>query len=511
MRKRTEGSGLLEKNPLYMLSEKDELHTTINKKLSRSIIRLYVATLCVLLAGTFCALSLSWRITLDGIESNLVRTANFSNFLIETALINSSKTLTTTRGKLELALSKKDFSHASIHQILAESVKASNLYKEPDGLGVLIFADSDGIVFARSDENLSEVIDVSDRFYFRDLRNSPAKKNTVGPMVNARTTDEWAFHMAQPIINERGQFLGVIAQQLNNQSISKELIKYADINNDSEIITGLPNQPASFKFPKWSLNESYLENDRFLTGVAVSPVMGLVSEVALPKSDFKKYFFAKNISVIIFSLAGWALITAFFLYLYKLTKKLIRAEIFSMRDVLTGLYNRRSLDDRLPVYMKASARSQTPLSVLFIDIDHFRVFNERFGHEVGDKALQAVASALAEVCQRPSDFICRWGGEEFVAVLPSTNLSGAEKIANDMLQAVRRLRLEISDGRTAQITISIGATTETLSVYSINCDLIEQADIAMRMAKAQGRNRCISYSSPIVNKEHKDHSVISSA
>ena len=139
--------------------------------------------------------------------------------------------------------------------------------------------------------------------------------------------------------------------------------------------------------------------------------------------------------------------------------------------------------------LRDGMREQSCLSVLFIDIDHFRLFNERYGHESGDVALQAVASALSGVCQRPLDFICRWGGEEFEAVLPHTNEEAACKLANDMLQAVRALKLHVPQHSPPQISVSIGRTSATITADTLEEDLVGAADQAMMQAKLAGRNR----------------------
>jgi diguanylate cyclase (GGDEF)-like protein len=180
-----------------------------------------------------------------------------------------------------------------------------------------------------------------------------------------------------------------------------------------------------------------------------------------------------------------------FFYLYKLSHQLINAQTDSRQDTLTHLYNRRALDEQLPLLLRQSQREQSPLSVLFIDIDHFRLLNERYGHESGDVALQAVAKALASVCQRPRDFICRWGGEEFVAVLPHTDVQAAEELAQRMLQTVRDLHLQVAGHSPPKLTVSIGHISTTVTPRNQDKDLIGAADQAMLLAKHRGRNQSV--------------------
>ena len=158
----------------------------------------------------------------------------------------------------------------------------------------------------------------------------------------------------------------------------------------------------------------------------------------------------------------------------------------SITDSLTGLKNRRTLVDRLDEEMALASRSDTPLSVAMIDVDHFKAYNDEHGHAAGDVALATVARLVREQC-RVADFAARYGGEEFAVVLPNTDAEGAAVLAERFRRAVEGADL---DGHS--LTISVGiATTST----SISDDLIGAADRAMYMAKDQGRNRVVAATS----------------
>jgi diguanylate cyclase (GGDEF)-like protein len=202
-------------------------------------------------------------------------------------------------------------------------------------------------------------------------------------------------------------------------------------------------------------------------------------------------FLKGNLFLLAYACTGVSIVSAMFFYLYKLSHQLINAQTDSRQDTLTHLYNRRALDEQLPLLLRQSQREQSPLSVLFIDIDHFRLLNERYGHESGDVALQAVAKALASVCQRPRDFICRWGGEEFVAVLPHTDVQAAEELAQRMLQTVRDLHLQVAGHSPPKLTVSIGHISTTVTPRNQDKDLIGAADQAMLLAKHRGRNQSV--------------------
>ena len=155
----------------------------------------------------------------------------------------------------------------------------------------------------------------------------------------------------------------------------------------------------------------------------------------------------------------------------------------AITDALTGLYNRRWLDQRLPRLIARHQRAQRPLSLLAIDIDHFKHFNDDFGHATGDLVLAAVARTVLEQL-RPSDLAARYGGEEFFVVLPDTSLEGA-------LVAAERVRARIAAARPNGVeratTVSIGIAE--LMPSEDASSLQSRADKMLYLAKAKGRNR----------------------
>jgi diguanylate cyclase (GGDEF)-like protein len=226
-----------------------------------------------------------------------------------------------------------------------------------------------------------------------------------------------------------------------------------------------------------------------LVGFARSSNFGLITFSTLPISQMLGGFLNENMELFLYVLIGTLIILVIFYQVHKMSIALLSAQDSALHDPLTLLHNRRALDENLPLLLRESMRSQQPVSVLFIDIDFFRRFNENHGHETGDVALVAVAQSLAACCRRPLDLMCRWGGEEFVAVLPQTNAFAAEKIALDMLSAVRSIHLNLPVQADAHITVSVGCVTTTVSKLNQTDDLIDMADKAMQTAKSRGRNQ----------------------
>ena len=159
-------------------------------------------------------------------------------------------------------------------------------------------------------------------------------------------------------------------------------------------------------------------------------------------------------------------------------------------DALTGIYNRWFLDENMPRIIKSLARSGGTVSVMMVDIDCFKKYNDTYGHPEGDSCLKAVVGAIAKTLLRPDDFVARYGGEEFAIVLVNTDESGARYIAGKILRNVRALQIPHKNSEAAEcVTVSIGATTGKPESDHNADDYIKQADKALYQSKQNGRNR----------------------
>jgi diguanylate cyclase (GGDEF)-like protein len=173
----------------------------------------------------------------------------------------------------------------------------------------------------------------------------------------------------------------------------------------------------------------------------------------------------------------------------------------SRQDPLTGTANRRQFDATLKTELLLARRSRSPLSLLLVDIDHFKVLNDSFGHLRGDESLVVVGQAMRSALRRPSDLLARYGGEEFAVILPETNAHGAIRIAEAIRTAVAGLEISnpVSDTE-AGLTISVGVATTGAAFWlehesgegATPANLIASADQALYRAKALGRNQCVS-------------------
>ena len=163
---------------------------------------------------------------------------------------------------------------------------------------------------------------------------------------------------------------------------------------------------------------------------------------------------------------------------------------------LTDLANRRQFDTTLEQEWQRAIRSELPLSLLFADIDYFKRYNDSYGHQAGDDCLKKVADSLQKTVHRPSDLVSRYGGEEFVIILPDTTSEGALAVAEKMLKHIDDLKIPHKNSDSADhVTLSIGVATLCPEEGSSPNELIEAADRVLYKAKDNGRN-CIEVARP---------------
>ena len=167
-------------------------------------------------------------------------------------------------------------------------------------------------------------------------------------------------------------------------------------------------------------------------------------------------------------------------------------ERLSLTDQLTGIPNRRSFDRRLNLEWARAIRDKTFLSFLMIDIDNFKNYNDTYGHQQGDVALRTMSEILTQSLKRRSDFIARWGGEEFSVLLSNTTLEGTLDVAEEIRACVEDSVIPCSDGSTTKITISIGVNALIPTQDSVLEIFIAGADEALYTAKKSGRNKVIA-------------------
>lgn len=173
-----------------------------------------------------------------------------------------------------------------------------------------------------------------------------------------------------------------------------------------------------------------------------------------------------------------------------LKRKYDLLENLAALDGLTEIPNRRRFDDALEHEWRRTQRTGRPLTVIMMDIDFFKNYNDRYGHMAGDECLRMVAQSLSRIVNRPGDLVARFGGEEFVALLPDTGPQAARHLAESMREGVAGLNIPHAASSVAEhVTLSLGAATRVPILDLTPASLVEEADRLLYQAKQEGRNR----------------------
>lgn len=222
--------------------------------------------------------------------------------------------------------------------------------------------------------------------------------------------------------------------------------------------------------------ESHLGHDHSLLELIYSDYLYSFSSEALPWS-------------IAFGIIGALLVNhiGHIMHIYYKVRDL------SNRDGLTGIPNRRYFAETLERLWKQAARLSKPVSIIMCDIDHFKAYNDTYGHLKGDECLKLVAENLSKALKRPLDIVSRYGGEEFIVVLPDTSIKGATHIAEILRKKIESLKImHKTSSVTDVVTISLGVASTIPSHKSSYEELILAADNALYEAKENGRNRVVT-------------------
>lgn len=297
--------------------------------------------------------------------------------------------------------------------------------------------------------------------------------------------------------------------------------------NDGAILMEYPPQTANLGH---SLEHSALFQvfstapDGFVTGV--SPFdrvrrlrafrhlddLPLVLTVAVSVDDMYWGWREKAWVMVIYTLllSGATVVLSFFLVRELKRRQSLESELqrLARTDSLTQLGNRRLFDEALKREWDRAVRLHKPLSLMMLDIDWFKKYNDLYGHPAGDVALRAVAACIARGIHRPTDICARYGGEEFTVVLPETNLSGAFHVAEKMRLAVERMGMKHEDSDLGIVTVSIGLATLVPAPQQDAKMLVDSADEAMYWAKQAGRNRVLAHQDPAGGKKEQGYMVI---
>jgi len=176
----------------------------------------------------------------------------------------------------------------------------------------------------------------------------------------------------------------------------------------------------------------------------------------------------------------------------KIVDQMRTIERIGLIDPLTKIANRRGFENRFDAEWGRAIREQASISLLIMDIDKFKNYNDTYGHQQGDKALKTFAEVSSSSINRSNDFLARWGGEEFVILLSNTDIKGASEIAESVRKSIETAVIPTEDGAATGITVSIGVSSVTPDTDTSSSDFISRADQALYKAKESGRNKVVS-------------------
>ncbi|HWS27305.1 MAG TPA: diguanylate cyclase [Xanthomonadales bacterium] len=271
------------------------------------------------------------------------------------------------------------------------------------------------------------------------------------------------------------------------------LIEYVQLARSALVV----NDPANDE----RFGQSRYLDDRRPRSVLCLPVVSqgkLVAVVYLENNLMENAFTSKHLKTLEL-LSAQAAISLVNAQLIESLERKVQARTeelrqMSMKDGLTGIANRRSFDERLGLEWQRSLRSGAPLTLMMMDIDHFKLFNDHYGHHEGDRCIRGVAQTLQQLTQRSGDLVARYGGEEFAVLLPETDAEAAARLAEKCLAAVAAMAMPHAVSPVgAHVSVSIGVCTLKVGEESATEHLITRADQALYQAKRSGRNRYCRY------------------
>lgn len=385
-------------------------------------------------------------------------------------------------------------------------------------MGVMLVIDEHGAIAVDAGALPPRKGNYADRDYFRAHKARANLGLYVGRPLVSRLTGERMLPFSRRIDKPDGSFGGVVLGTLK-LSYFTSLFHRIGLGHDSAInlyhrdgtrimrhpyveadigvnIAGTANfdrfvREGSGSFVGTSVRDG-VERHYAFTGIGDLP---LLLNVALATDDIEAGWRAKALVIcaVLLTLCGLTIGLSLILGRELRRRAAVQAELarLSRTDVLTGLANRRRFEEVLDRTWKAAERTGKPLSLLVIDADHFKRFNDSYGHAVGDEVLKGLARCLSASVHRPNDVVCRVGGEEFVMLLPDTDQIGARRIAEKIHVEVSGLAIGSAGIGAGAVTVSVGLVCAAPAGSRIVApsDLYQLADGALYEAKAGGRNQ----------------------
>lgn len=404
----------------------------------------------------------------------------------------------------------------------------------PQLSGITIY-DNQGHWLMSSNRPIPAGANSSDRAYFMHHRDDPSRETFIGPPIQSRSNHEWVVTVSRRFNDARGEFAGVVAVTLGVENFLR-LFGKIDVGQegaiglsytDGTLLVRYPfrEQDMGRNFSKSPIYAKYLVDRSVGTASFTSSLDGverlyafrksnqlpLITTVAQGKYEALAAWRMEALlsAVVVTALLGLTGLIGWFLIrdirrrtqvedqLRGAQQQLLSSnrqlELLAMKDALTGLANRRCFDVTLAIEARRAQREGTPLALLMIDLDYFKLYNDSLGHVAGDACLQTVGRILEECVRRPSDLVARYGGEELSVIMPNTDIEGAAVVAQLILDRLKQANIPHNASPLGRVSVSIGISSAAGAQLDHLQGLIEAADQALYSAKALGRNQYVKH------------------
>ena len=402
--------------------------------------------------------------------------------------------------------------------------------RTPGLLGVHV-TDASGKVMYGTGKRSIENVTIADRSYFQQLRDDPAAGMVVSPPLMGLIIKRWVLVCARRINLPNGQFAGVAYASIEIEGMAERVTGkplqlgsrdiFAMSENDMNLIVRYVNGHQDMRFVGQrrsvpsvdALLRSGVDDGFFFTnspfdqvervfyferiaGQPMNVIVGLATDEAL--AGWRREAFYGGITTLIF-----ALLVSFGSYqIYRGQRQTLRLVVelaesnrslanLSTTDSLTGIANRRRFDQLLEEEWRRGARNGQSVAVAMLDIDYFKAYNDRYGHQKGDDCLRQVGQLLGHSIHRAGDFVARYGGEEFVIVCAATDGEHAQRLVENIRTSLEKLAMMHELSPFGHVTVSIGVSATMPAGNQGAEGLLKRADEALYAAKKKGRNQVV--------------------
>lgn len=429
-------------------------------------------------------------------DSQMRQSAVAGRHLAQAATDHMESTLDTVAWTLDGIADRVE--HASVAGDRLQSFMLSRLHAKGSPLQGLFVFDQEGRVMLAASDQPKPAASMAQRPWFVHHRSHSGNTVHVGHPVR-HAGGQWVVTLSRRIDDRQGNFAGAVLAMIPVQYF-QDYYERLSLGPQGAVVLAMADGTVVARTP------AAPDDIERLHSVQRSANYPLIVDAALGKDDILADWWRVTWQegvVLAFVMAGAYLVALWLIIQMRVRERLERElrstqatletqnaalERMAHTDGLTGLHNRRYLDERMAAEAARAAREGTCLSLIMMDVDFFKRYNDSYGHAAGDDCLRTVARVVAAMVNRPADLTARFGGEEFAVLLPNTTAEGARRLAEAICRGVHAAGLEHRASEIGTVTISAGVASTVPAPGEGVRSLVEAADAALYQAKAAGRN-----------------------